>query len=523
MSRRGVAFIFTLAIVAVTYLPQVGAPFELQDDHRIIAPLLTAHPGGISGAVRMWASTIRQDVDEVGRFRPVNQVFDVIGPLVLGPHPLLWHCISIALAMAVAALLFAAALQLWQSPAAAAVFALVTLLAPDPGPTAAWYRLGPKEAWGMLFLAAALWMMTRAAGKLRWSTEIVLFVLIVLTALSKESFLLLVPALYGIRVWLEARAANVSPLAAVRRLRFTGIVYGMLFITAVAAVAYVVRSAGAHSYGARSLGISAGGTMHIALRDLARTPSLSIWFVPVLLAVPVAWRSRRPAAMALLAAAIFCAWIGPQFVLHATRGGFWDHYWLPCVVAFAAINAASVAMLAREARPLLYRFALLIFAVWLINAMRIDLSAVVNFKTKARVQQEAVRIAAANVTPESILVIVADADVESERAPAFVDFVRVTGSRFRRALLYDSRCTAAPCHFVDLVSGEQVDSIDGRDVSALVHLDQTQPAVPPSWYSGAMFRPHNAAGSFYFLSLRHHGWVAIPFTIPVDVLKTGGA
>jgi len=526
MTRRATsvfAFVFTLAIVAVTYVPQIDAPFELQDDHRIIAPLLTPHPGGISGAVRMWASTVRQDVDEVGRFRPVNQIFDVIGPLVLGPHPMLWHCLSIALAIAVAALLFIAALRLWQSPAAAAVFALVTLLAPDPGPTAAWYRLGPKEAWGMLFLAAALAVMARAAGKFRWSTEILLFVLIVLTGLSKESFLLLVPALYGLRVWLDARATNVSPFAAIGRLRFAGIAYGALFLAAVVAVAYVVRSAGAHSYGARSLGGSAGGTMQIVLRDLARTPSLSIWFLPVLLALPAAWRRRRPGAMTLLAAAIFCAWIGPQFLLHATRGGFWDHYWLPCLVAFAAINAASVAMLAHEPRPILYRVALLLFGIWLVNSMRIDLSSVINFKTKARVQQEAVRIAAANVTPASILVIVADADVESERAPSFVDFVSVSGGRFRRALLYDSRCTAQPCRFVDLRSGQQIDSIDRRDISTVVHLDQTQPAVPPSWFSGAAFRSHNAVGSFHFLSLRHHGWVAIPFTIPVDVLKTGGA
>ena len=83
MNAPRVAFLFTLAVVAATYLPQLGAPFELQDDHRIIAPLITPHPGGIAGAVGMWAATVRNDVNEVGRFRPVNQFFDVIGPLVL--------------------------------------------------------------------------------------------------------------------------------------------------------------------------------------------------------------------------------------------------------------------------------------------------------------------------------------------------------------------------------------------------------------------------------------------------------
>jgi hypothetical protein len=517
VSAPRLALLFTLAIVAVTYLPQLGAPFELQDDHRIVAPLITPHPAGVAGAFRMWASTVRQDVDEVGRFRPVSQIFDVIGPLAFGPHPLLWHSISVSLALLVAALLFAAALRLWESPAAAAVFVLIVLLAPDPGPTAAWYRLGPKEAWDMLFLAVAILVMVSTAGLATRRTETLLFVLVVLTALSKESFLLLVPALYGLRVWLEMRAARINLWTAMRTLRLAGIAYALLFLAGIAATAYVVRSAGAHSYGGRSLAASPILTTHVLLRDLARTPSLSAWFVPAVLGGVLAWRRRtRIDRSHLLAAALFCAWIVPQFALHGTRGGFWDHYWLPCVVAFAAINAAGMAVLARQPRRVAYGVAMFLFAVWLINAFRIDVSSVVNFKTKARVQQEAVRIAAAHAAPQSILLIVADADVERERAPAFVDFLTVDGGRFRRALLADARCGKPPCRLLDLRSGEMLDAIDGNDVSTVVYLDAPPPVAPRDG-----FVRKNAEGSFRFLSLRHLGWTAIPFTIPIDV-RNGG-
>jgi hypothetical protein len=515
MNAQRVAFLFTMAVVAATYLPQLGAPFELQDDHRIVAPLIAPHPPGAAGAIRMWAATVRNDVDEVGRFRPVSQIFDVIGPLAFGPYPLLWHCLSVALALLVAALLFLAALRLWHSPAAAAVFALLTLLAPDPGPTAAWYRLGPKESWDMLFLALALLVIVSTAGRLTRRSEVLLFVLVVLTALSKESFLLLVPALYGVRVWLEMRAARIAAWAAMRKLRFAGIAYALLFLAGIAAIAYVVRSAGAHSYGGRSLAASPAGTTHVLLRDMVRTLSLSAWFIPALLGAFVALRRRtekRGYATHLVTAAVFVAWILPQFVLHGTRGGFWDHYWLPCIVAFAAVNAAGMAVLAREPRPFVRRLALVVTAVWMINALRIDISSVINFKTKARVQQDAVRIAAAHVTPQSILLIVADAAVESERAPAFVDFVTVDGGHFRRALLSDSRCGKPPCRLLDLRSGQILDAIDGNDVSALVYLDP-HPAAAPR----VGFVRMSAAGSFRFLSLRHLRWTAIPFTIPVDV------
>jgi hypothetical protein len=35
---KGAWFAATIAIVLLTYVGQLGAPFELQDDHRIIAP-----------------------------------------------------------------------------------------------------------------------------------------------------------------------------------------------------------------------------------------------------------------------------------------------------------------------------------------------------------------------------------------------------------------------------------------------------------------------------------------------------
>jgi hypothetical protein len=155
----------SVALVLAVYLPQLGTTFELQDDHRIIEPLLTPHPPGVAGALRMWAGALHDDVVSVGRFRPVNQIFDVIGPLALGPNALLWHACSVVLAALVAALLFHAGWMVWRSAAAASALALVTLLAPDPGPTAAWYRLGPKESWGRL---SPSWSITPAAGGAGW-------------------------------------------------------------------------------------------------------------------------------------------------------------------------------------------------------------------------------------------------------------------------------------------------------------------------------------------------------------------
>jgi hypothetical protein len=520
--------LITVAIVVATYAPQLGAPFELQDDHRIIEPVVSAQPVSAQpGVIRSWVSAVRDDVYSIGRFRPVSQIFEVFGPRILGPNAVVWRSWLLLLAVAVAILLFVFALKVWDSPLAAAVFVLVALLAPDPGPTAAWYRLGPKESWGMLLLAGGLVTIALQAGRRSRMLEILSFALFALTVLTKESFALLLPALFGLRFLLEARASQSTLPDVFRRLRWTALAYAALFAGCLGAIAFVARSAGAHSYGGRSASMSLPRMMHALALNSAQSPSLAIWFVPVLVAFGVAWRRKINVRPVLIGTILFLAWVVPQFAMHATRGGMWDHYWIPCVLAFAGANAASIAFLSREPRPFLFRFAVVVFAIWLINAIRIDASAVMNFREKARVQQAAARIAADHLDPQSFLVVVADADVESERAPAFADFVRFRGGRYRRALLFDSRLASGVCRLQDMQSGEILDSIDRRDVAVVVYLDQagSSPRSFCGWNPGADSHEETASGAFTFVSLRRLGLVMLPFRIRIDVRNApaGGA
>jgi hypothetical protein len=500
---KGVWLAVTIAVVLGTYAPQLGAPFELQDDHRIIAPRLTPQANVFS----TYVAELRQDVHAVGRFRPVNQVFDVFGPVILGPRPLVWHALSLILAVAVAALLFQIGLRVFGIPAAAAVFALITLLAPDPGPTATWYRLGPKEAWGMLFVAGALAMMVSRRA------EIGAFVLAALAAYSKESFLLLVPALFGVRLWLETQTMPLR--AAMSRLRFVALAYAMLFLVGLAGIVIALQGAGQASYGARSLARSPAGITRVVWRDAARAPMLAAWFIPALLAFWV----KRPR---LLPLAVFLAWVGPQYALYATRGGFWDHYWLPCVVAFAAVNASGMAILAKERRRVLFGVAMSVFCIWMLNAIRIDVAAVRNFKAKAEVQQQAVRVAAAGTTPGSTLIIVGDADVVAgETAPSFADFVRFEGGRHGKAFWFDSRCKGERCVLRELATNAIAPPVDPAEVSVVAWLDETESSPPllRAWYDATAFNRVTVRGDRRFLSLRERAWTKIPFDLRVDVRK----
>jgi hypothetical protein len=492
----------TLLIVVGTYVGGLAAPFELQDDHRIIAPAITPH----RGAVRMWLDALRLDVVEVGRFRPVNQVFDVIGPMVLGQNPTVWHALLLSIAAVVTLLLYCAGTIAFRSPLAGCVFALVTMLAPDPGPTATWYRLGPKEGWTMLFVAATLLLMAAHAGKKGRAGELAIFLLVALSALSKEPFVLLVPALLGVRVWLEARARNVRLGEAFKSLRAVAIGYGGIFVVGLCGIAYVVRSAGAHSYGGRSLALPLDAIMRVLVRDGLRAPSLAIWFIPALLVLFL-----FPRRVDLFGLLLLLAWIVPQYAMYSTRGGLWDHYWIPCIVGFAALNAGAFAVLARDQRSIGFKIAAVAAIVWTANAVRIDGFAVSNFVRRASVQQAAVRAAAAHADPGKVLVIVSNYRQESERADAFAEFVRFDGGRYRRVLMYDSACSA-PCAAFPV--------IDRGDVGTVAFLDPDRPApVLGSWYPETAMERITVSADQLYLSARRRGIARQTFSLAVAVRR----
>src|SRR5213075_599389 len=134
----------------------------------------------------------------------------------------------------------------------------------------------------------------------------------------------------GVRVWLEARARNAGIAATVRCLWSVAVAYAVVFAIGIAGILLVIRSAGTRSYGARNLG-SIAGIAHFLFRDALRAPSLAIGFVPVILALLVMWRRGDLHRFDGFGALLFFAWVVPQYAIHGARGGFWDHYWLPCV------------------------------------------------------------------------------------------------------------------------------------------------------------------------------------------------
>lgn len=76
---------------------------------------------------------------------------------------------------------------------------------------AVWWRLGPSESVGMLFLGLSFLFMAKCLNKKRYKINNILFIIfLIITSLCKESLVIIVPAFVLFKVWNEKRVFQIT-------------------------------------------------------------------------------------------------------------------------------------------------------------------------------------------------------------------------------------------------------------------------------------------------------------------------
>jgi len=246
--------------------------------------------------------------------------------------------------------LFFAALGIFGSAGLAALFALMVMLGPDPGPARTWYMMSTKaEAVGTLLVACAILALRARQWKepacLGWRRTPV-------RRAGRADKGIVCPCNTGVgcaphlaglkrgphkRVGkrAEANAPDIGLRGrfpdAIDRHCDDGfrLIRCQLWRRNISVVHCLLGWTRAH------------------LRHL---PQQSAWFVPVILSAYLLRRTSGLAGALRASApvlALSALWIVPQVLLYSTRGGC-GHYWLPCAIGIAGLNTAALACLSRE-------------------------------------------------------------------------------------------------------------------------------------------------------------------------------
>lgn len=172
--------------------PALTAPFVLSDDWDILQTC------GADHRADLWEMTLPfrkyQLSPDIARFFPGTWVLKGLEIGLFGDAPLAYHSLRMATGAATVTLIFLAC-HPWLGSALAAWIGLAFIGGPQ---AICWMRLGYSETWSMLFVAAALWSLSRAARSQREACPPAALLLLSLTGWIKETFIPLLPLLHAV-------------------------------------------------------------------------------------------------------------------------------------------------------------------------------------------------------------------------------------------------------------------------------------------------------------------------------------
>ncbi|MEG4068175.1 hypothetical protein QUA42_12780 [Microcoleus sp. Pol11C2] len=174
--------------------------YHFTDDHEIthINYNLTVQKLGIFQVTSQW---IHNDL-LTGRFRPFYYVHRILATRLLGVNFGWWSFYTGMLGVLTTFFLFIFCQLIRFSISEALLFSFLTTLGAQ---SAIWWQLGPAETIGTFLLAAALVFaaLSELSSKYKSLYEILFVFLVLIMSLSKESFILVIPAIALIKVWLS--------------------------------------------------------------------------------------------------------------------------------------------------------------------------------------------------------------------------------------------------------------------------------------------------------------------------------
>ena len=203
--------------------------------------------------IHSWYQSVVSDAVDVQRFRPLYMAYVAIGASWFARNPLVWHLVTLLWGAISLFLFYCVARRLGASIVAAIVF--VALLALSGNQSWIWVNLIPQETLGVLFLSIAAWAFSHApVSRFRGRWDALGMLALIFAGLTKESFILVFPAMLILRLFLEWCATGSWRVAFVN-LKFQ-LLAGALFFVAGIATVFVIMMSRPDGFSATASGLS---------------------------------------------------------------------------------------------------------------------------------------------------------------------------------------------------------------------------------------------------------------------------
>lgn len=278
-----------------------------------------------------------------------------------------------------------------------------------------WWRLGTSETIGMTFLGAAFFFMVNCKKKYLLNTSLFCFFLIC-AALSKESFIIIIPAFLLFKIWHEKDLFGLSIKEAILKNRMLLIPFIVMIISLLIIVIVVgTNEVGYAGLGDESFGDLFAGILSILSNNLLWYLIMDALLFGILFCRMIEEKKVNYFFRQIFFPFTFCVLIiVPNLILHA-KSGMGARYLVPSLVGIALFTVSLI----KEARLNFRWFSYIFIAIVLIFSLKLiknSYVAGVKFADEGRKTKVFLSAIITNYQEPSNVLVVADPSNSHERS-----------------------------------------------------------------------------------------------------------
>jgi|WetSurMetagenome_2_1015567.scaffolds.fasta_scaffold00504_10 hypothetical protein len=304
----------------------LNSGYHFVDDHEVIKIKDDLTTSSVIDVSVKW---IRQDIGTNMRFRPLYYAHRVLETKFFGSDFLLWSIYNLFL-FCIASLTFYSALRRMKfGIPETLVFLVVVYIGHQSG---VWWRLGPGEGLGMVFTGIAFYFISKT-GHTRYNllNNILFCISLILASLTKESFIIIIPAMVIFKFYYDYKILNDSQRLAICNNQILIIP----IIICISEIYFIKKFVGTSYAGIDSnLVVIISGVLMTILKFIRTYLALLITFSVI---IAINWFHNRALPKLNMPSFIFaCLIIVPNAILYF-RTGLTERYLLPSSLGLAYI------------------------------------------------------------------------------------------------------------------------------------------------------------------------------------------
>jgi len=349
--------------------------------------------------ISVWDNQMKTELYSWNRFRPLWVIYLITTVEMFGFNLLLINIFTALLCILTTFLLFKFCFNIGFNFSQSFLFALLTIIGPA---TILWTRNIDAEIIGMLMLSFMLFFLSKSIYSERhhFFYKFCFIFFLILTSLSKESFLIVVPAVLFLYLFIYSQKNDITILKAIKNNYLIIIIGSILFIIFIASLIKIVGINHEHRYSGVDLKLFSSKTIsdftiNIFSKNLFL---LSLFAIFIILENGFTKKYKFPSkSLKIVISLLFFMFIVivPQFIIYY-KTGIYERYYLPYLFGMSFTLIYLLKQVSEISIFLKYFFTTTVVVFLLLETFTVTIPLITNYSNECKATTDVVNLIETN-------------------------------------------------------------------------------------------------------------------------------